>query len=75
MDGPTQYLQWGFLQISVANLIVIGLMLALFALAVVARWGGGKNRASTILSNSETSETNQSEATTPTPVEKTEVKV
>lgn len=47
MDGPTQYLQWGFIQISLANLTVIGLMIVVFALAVIAR-RREKNRASTI---------------------------
>ena len=36
------YLQWGFLQISVANLIVIGLMLAVFVVAIVAPFPRGK---------------------------------
>jgi hypothetical protein len=30
------YLQWGFVQISAANLIVIALMLAVFVLAILA---------------------------------------
>ncbi len=47
MDGPAQYLQWGFIQISLANLIVIGLMLVVFALAVIAR-RREKNRTSTL---------------------------
>ncbi|NWJ45582.1 MAG: hypothetical protein HXX08_06865 [Chloroflexi bacterium] len=47
MDGPTQYLQWGFIQISIANLIVIGLLIVVFALAVIAR-RGEKNRPSTL---------------------------
>jgi len=62
MDSSTQYLQWGFIQISFANLIVIGLLIVVFALAVVARWGE-KNRASTI------------EVTPDKMVEKAEVKV
>ena len=37
MDSPAQYLQWGFIQISLANLVVIALMVAVFALAVLAR--------------------------------------
>ena len=47
MDGPAQYLQWGFIQISLANLIVIGLLIVVFALAVIIR-RGEKNRAPTI---------------------------
>ena len=35
MDGPAPYFQWGFIQISLANLVVIGVMLLLFVLALV----------------------------------------
>jgi uncharacterized membrane protein len=35
VDGPVPYFQWGFIQISLANLVVIGVMLLLFALALV----------------------------------------
>lgn len=35
MNLPAKYLHWGWVQISVTNLIVIVLMLALFALAVL----------------------------------------
>jgi len=35
MDAPARILQWGFIQISVPNLIVIGLMIAIFVLALV----------------------------------------
>lgn len=47
MDGPAQYLQWGFIQISLANLIVIGLMIVVFTIAVVIR-RRERNRLSTI---------------------------
>lgn len=47
MNGPAQYLQWGFIQISLANLIVIGLLIVVFALAVIAR-RREKNRVSTL---------------------------
>jgi mannose/fructose/N-acetylgalactosamine-specific phosphotransferase system component IIC len=50
MDGPAQYLQWGFIQISLANLVVIGLMIVVFALAVIAR-RREKNRVSTLEAN------------------------
>lgn len=50
MDGPAQYLQWGFIQISLANLVVIGLMIVVFALAVIAR-RPEKNRMSTLEAN------------------------
>ncbi len=36
MDTPTSYLHWGFILISVPNLIVIGGMIVLFAIALVA---------------------------------------
>ena len=35
MEQVPQYIQWWFVQISVPNLIVIGLMLVVFALALV----------------------------------------
>lgn len=35
MDQVPSYIQWGILQISVPNLIVIGLMVLVFALALV----------------------------------------
>jgi len=36
MDTPAHYFDWGFIHISYPNLIVIGLMLVLFAVALVA---------------------------------------
>ena len=35
MNHPGTYLHWGVIQISLANLVVIGLMLLVFVLAVV----------------------------------------
>jgi hypothetical protein len=35
MDSPTTYFHWGFILISVPNLLVIGGMLVLFAIALV----------------------------------------
>ena len=35
MDQPGYYLNWGIIQISLANLIVIILMLVVFAIAVL----------------------------------------
>ncbi|HEY1420025.1 MAG TPA: hypothetical protein VGG90_04875 [Candidatus Dormibacteraeota bacterium] len=35
MDTPTNYFHWGFILISVPNLIVIGGMVVLFAIALV----------------------------------------
>jgi len=44
MDQPGYYLHWGVIQISLANLIVIGLMLLVFALALVAPFPGRRRR-------------------------------
>jgi hypothetical protein len=35
VDNPATYLHWGFILISVPNLVVIGGMIVLFALAMV----------------------------------------
>jgi hypothetical protein len=40
MDSPGPYLHWGVIQISVANLVVIGLMLAVFACALFLPFPG-----------------------------------
>jgi hypothetical protein len=34
LAGPGRYVHWGFIQISVANLVVIGLMVLTFLLAI-----------------------------------------
>ncbi|HEX7538439.1 MAG TPA: hypothetical protein VF391_15725 [Dermatophilaceae bacterium] len=34
-EGPGKYIQWGVIQISVANAIIIGVMILLFILALV----------------------------------------
>ncbi len=44
MDQPGYYLHWGVIQISLANLIVIGLMLLVFAVALVAPFPGRRRR-------------------------------
>jgi hypothetical protein len=36
MDSPATYLHWGFILISVPNLLVIVAMIVLFAIALVA---------------------------------------
>jgi hypothetical protein len=36
MDTPAAYFHWGFILISVPNLIVIGGMIVLFAIALIA---------------------------------------
>lgn len=35
LNGSGRYLHWGFIQISVANLVVILLMIAVFVLAIL----------------------------------------
>jgi hypothetical protein len=40
MDGPAPYFQWGFIQISLPNLVVIGVMILLFVLALVLPFPG-----------------------------------
>lgn len=47
MNGPAVYLQFGFILISLANLIVISLMVLIFALAIVLKLPG-KPRLSTL---------------------------
>jgi len=41
MNGVQHYFTWGFIHISVANLIVIALMIVVFVLAVVLPFPGG----------------------------------
>jgi len=44
MDSPATYLHWGFILISVPNLLVIIGMIVLFAIALVAPFPhGGKS--------------------------------
>ncbi len=35
LRGPGRYVHWGFIQISVANLILIGLMVVVFIAAIL----------------------------------------
>lgn len=44
MDHPASYLHWGVIQISVANLIVVALMLLVFVVALVAPFPGRRRR-------------------------------
>jgi hypothetical protein len=44
MNHPGYYLQWGVIQISAANLIVIVLMLAVFLVALFAPFPGRRRR-------------------------------
>jgi hypothetical protein len=44
LSGPGHYVHWGFIQMSVANLILIGLMVTVFVAAILIpfrRHGGG----------------------------------
>jgi hypothetical protein len=41
VDTPAQYFHWGFILISVPNLIVIGGMVVLFAIALIAPFPHG----------------------------------
>jgi len=40
MDAPAPYVHWGFILISVPNLVLIGVMLLLFVVALVAPFPG-----------------------------------
>lgn len=44
LNHPGHYLHWGVLQISVANVVVIGLMIALFVLALILPFPGSRRR-------------------------------
>ncbi len=44
MDAPAQYFDWGFIHISYPNLIVIGVMIVLFAVALVAPFPHGTDK-------------------------------
>jgi hypothetical protein len=44
LNGPGNYLHWGFLQISWANAIVILLMIAVFVLALLLPFPTGRKR-------------------------------
>jgi hypothetical protein len=35
LNGPGHYVHWGFIQMSVANLILIGLMVVVFVAAIL----------------------------------------
>jgi len=44
LNGPEHYLHWGWIQISVGNLVMILAMIAVFVLAVVLPFPGGGDR-------------------------------
>ena len=43
LNHPGRYLHWGVLQISLANLVVVGVMLVLFAAALVLPFPKGRD--------------------------------
>jgi hypothetical protein len=43
-SGAGRYLHWGVIQISLTNLIIIGLMLVVFVLAIVVPFPGHRRR-------------------------------
>jgi hypothetical protein len=44
MDSPAGYFHWGFILISMPNLLVIAGMIVVFAIALVAPFPPGENR-------------------------------
>jgi len=44
MDSAAHYFDWGFIHISYPNLLLIGLMIVLFAVALVAPFPHGTDR-------------------------------
>jgi hypothetical protein len=44
LNSPGYFIHWGFIQISLANLIVILLMIVVFVVALLAPFPGGRNR-------------------------------
>jgi hypothetical protein len=44
LNHPGHYLHWGVIQISVANLTVIGIMILLFVLALLLPFPKGRRR-------------------------------
>jgi hypothetical protein len=46
LNHPAHTVDWHFIHLSVANVVVIGLMLAVFALAIVLPFPGAERRRS-----------------------------
>jgi hypothetical protein len=44
LDQPAHYLEWGPIQISVGNLVMIGLIVVLFVLAILLPFPGDRDR-------------------------------
>ncbi|MET8942065.1 hypothetical protein ABZX30_00345 [Streptomyces sp. NPDC004542] len=42
LNGTGHYVHWGFIQVSVANLVVIGLMVIVFVAALLLPFPGGR---------------------------------
>lgn len=42
LNGTGHYVHWGVIQLSVANLVVIGVMVAVFVLALLLPFPGGR---------------------------------
>ena len=47
LDGNGYYVHWGFFQMSLANLLVIALMVAVFVAALVVPFPGHRRRTTT----------------------------
>jgi hypothetical protein len=45
LNGTGHYIHWGFVQLSLANLIVIVLMIVVFVLALVVPFPGHRDRS------------------------------
>ena len=46
LDHPGHYINWGFIQISVANLIIIGVMIVMFVAALLLPFPGHRSNRS-----------------------------
>ncbi len=44
LNGTGYYIHWGFVQLSLANLVVIALMVIVFVLALILPFPGRKDR-------------------------------
>lgn len=44
LDGPAHFISWGVIQISLANLIMIAIIVVLFVLAIVLPFPKSKHR-------------------------------
>ena len=44
LNSPGYYIRWGFIQLSLANFIVILLMMVVFVVALLAPFPGGRKR-------------------------------